>query len=1145
MPIDIASGAVHSTYRDILIPGRIPLSWSRTYNTALLSQPESPFGSGWTSPVFAKLTRIGADYRFRSPSGAEIVFPDPQDTIQREGLVRDLGSSHEISRRGVLLRVTHWNASGLLTCYFFQPARNGEWWPLRSIEDASGDGLELAWDEHGLLKGVRQKTEKRTLAIAHTPAGRIATVSFRLPDGRMQILVRYDYDSKGRLSLAQDAKGFTDRFEYDSAGRLTREIAKDGGVFAYKYDDQGRCIRSSGVGNYDLKILRYLDNVNWTEVTDSQGRKHIYERSPSGQILMHLDPLGAKTETAYDEHGRVIVKTDPLGGKTVFEYDGEGNRVKVVDALGNESITEYNANHQVAIQFDPAGGQWERKYDAANRPIAAIDPLGNTSAIEYDPMGNPIRVKNADGSSALRKFSNIGDLLEESDFNGVKTTYVRDPFGRIEKRIEADGKTTSYQYDLLGQVTQVAYDSGKVVSYDYDAAGNIVRISSSTSKPITYAFGPCRRLVSKTYGAGQTVKYAWGTEPDMLESVTNELGETYRFKYDACDRIIAETGFDGRTTRFKFDLAGRCIGRANNLGESIEWNLDAIGRIVGESVPGQATSAFEYDKNGNLAKASNGWSTLEFERDALGRITQEAQNGFRLNRSYGRGAAVLRLESDAGIVFGYTYDAEGCVKTVDADGLGTFSFSRNSRGKVEEMGIPGGSRLKQRFDTRDRILQQAFTGPEGSETSAGITREYAYGETDSLQAISDSQWGKTRYTHDESRRLIQSVSDGTRLDFELNACGDPMAIVENGSIETRRSYTAGGVLENQGPIRYKYDGAGRLIAKTDDRGQDPSRAWRYAWDAKNRLLSVTTPKGETWEYAYDPLGRRCAKKGPGREIRFIWDQDVLLHEIEDGKETRTWGFEPYGFKPLFRIQNRQLHTILRDHLGTPREMADAGGRIVWSVLFDPWGNPLKSKGDLAECPLRFQGQYFDEESGLHYNRYRYYDPQSGRFISQDPIRLDGGLSAYQYVPNPLHWIDPFGLCGDEEDGGGEPDVLYRAMKDKHYARFLKTGKVPATGETFTSPTEAESQGYRGVLVKFTLKPGTIGKLEAIGVRDATQPLTAAQYPEMPLLQDTRNWTQNNAFFKEENNQVNIGLGKGKGLDTFNDNITGHEVVPRK
>lgn len=1132
MAIDVATGAVTLEARDIHITGRFPLTWERTFSSGMLDQEDSHLGPGWTNAYFTKLTRVGKDYQFRGPGGALVQFPDPDDSLDRDGVIRDLGSFHEIARQGYYLRITHWSTNGKITRYLFAPGRNGQWWPLRWIEDAAGNGLELAWDEQGRLKGIRQKHEKRTLAVAYSAAGRIAAIAFRYPDNRLQTLVRYEYDGSGRMCLAKNALEGGDRYEYEASGHVRRELAKDGGIFTYRYDEKGRCIRMSGLDNYDLKVLRYLDHIRWTEVTNSLGSTHRYQWLATGQVSLHIDPLGAKSETEYDDLGRILSKTGPLGEKTVYAYDEAGNRHKHTDALGNETVFEYNAHHQVIKQVDANSQAWVKEYDASNRPIAAVDPLGNRCGIEYDPAGNPILLKKADGSESRRTYSEAGNLVEIIDWAGGRTRMNHDEYGRVVERREPDGRTSKRQYDLLGRVTQIAYDTGMVVKYRYDVAGNVLSVTSSAESPVHFTYGTCRRLLEKRFGAGQAVRFSWGTEPERLETVTNELGEQYRFQYDACDRIIAETGFDGRKTVFEYGLSGHCIARTNALGQTIAWERDPLGRIIKETLDGEFPSSFEFDKAGNLVFASNDWSSIRFERDGAGRATKESQGGIDLAREYGPMGEVLHLETNAGARFDYAYDGFGLVQSVEAEGFGTFEYSRNDRQDVSGLSMPGGLRLEQSHDSRGRLLKQVLHG-NAPDQEALVEREYTYDLGGMLQSEVDAKWGTSRFAHDETRRLIRFATDGSRWDFLLNPAGDPIALSRNGEEEARIEYGPGGELRRRPPYEYDYDGAGRMIAKREIRDGTTTRAWSFTWDAKDRLLSAVTPDGGTWSYGYDPFGRRCLKKGPEREIRYVWDKDVLLHELEAGKETLTWGFQPHGFKPLFKIQGGKLFPIILDRLGTPREMLDGDSRVIWSIRLDPWGNPLDGKGRLEDCPFRLPGQYYDAETGLHYNRFRYFDPTTGRYLSRDPILLAGGFSTYRYVNNPTKWIDPFGLCEDENE------VLYRTMSQEDFEELQRTGRMPATTETTTSPTQSFSEDYDGVLVEFQLKPGTIAQLESIGVSDGS-PLVRSQYPDMPI--GGKGWNREHARFKGEGTQINIALGKGDALDIFNDNITDYNVI---
>lgn len=184
--------------------------------------------------------------------------------------------------------------------------------------------------------------------------------------------------------------------------------------------------------------------------------------------------------------------------------------------------------------------------------------------------------------------------------------------------------------------------------------------------------------------------------------------------------------------------------------------------------------------------------------------------------------------------------------------------------------------------------------------------------------------------------------------------------------------------------------------------------------------AVVTRNGTTqsYQYAYDPFGRRISKTDAFNTTHFIWDGNRLLSETR-GNQTKTYLYEQDGFVPVAQLDNDAIQYYHTDHLGTPRELTNPKGEIVWEETYTTWGNtvqkswqPVRTQAnmELQAQPLRFQGQYFDTETGLHYNRFRYYDPDIGRFVTQDPIGTLGGVNLYQYVDNPLNWIDPLGLA---------------------------------------------------------------------------------------------------------------------------------------
>ena len=313
-----------------------------------------------------------------------------------------------------------------------------------------------------------------------------------------------------------------------------------------------------------------------------------------------------------------------------------------------------------------------------------------------------------------------------------------------------------------------------------------------------------------------------------------------------------------------------------------------------------------------------------------------------------------------------------------------------------------------RYDPVGRLLSQ--TAGEGASTI--ITRKYEYDEVGNLVSIDDQRNGVTRYSYDPIGRILSAVQpqSSERFAFDpahnlLDATVAPVGRVEGNRIR---------VYEDK---RYDYDGHGNVVEKLVGK----HTRMRFEWNPGHQLVRSVVARGptdsaQTVSYAYDPFGRRIAKRDAFGVTRFVWDGNRLLCE-QRGSHARTYVYGEDAFVPLARVdavadadgtaraEVRHLHT---DHLGTPREMTDAGGRVVWAARYRAWGNVLEvaqrdspevvSPDEIGEVqPVRFQGQYYDNESGLHYNRFRYYDPDIGRFVSIDPIGLAGGTNGYGYA----------------------------------------------------------------------------------------------------------------------------------------------------
>ncbi|MDT0347636.1 RHS repeat-associated core domain-containing protein, partial [Streptomyces sp. DSM 44938] len=237
-------------------------------------------------------------------------------------------------------------------------------------------------------------------------------------------------------------------------------------------------------------------------------------------------------------------------------------------------------------------------------------------------------------------------------------------------------------------------------------------------------------------------------------------------------------------------------------------------------------------------------------------------------------------------------------------------------------------------------------------------------------------------------------------------------------------------LTGAGSVRYVYDPAGRVSQRRKTRLSHKPDLWRYTWDAEDRLTSVTTPEGTTWRYGYDPMGRRTVKRRMApdgvtviEETRFTWDGTTVVEQTTSGPglpapTTLTWDYA--GTSPIAQTERRinpatqeeidaRFFAIITDLVGTPTELLDDSGRIAWQTRSTLWGLTTWRADSSAYTPLRFPGQYYDFETGLHYNYQRYYDPETARYASPDPLGLHPAPNPVAYVVNPHTWADPLGL----------------------------------------------------------------------------------------------------------------------------------------
>jgi len=387
-------------------------------------------------------------------------------------------------------------------------------------------------------------------------------------------------------------------------------------------------------------------------------------------------------------------------------------------------------------------------------------------------------------------------------------------------------------------------------------------------------------------------------------------------------------------------------------------------------------------------------------------------------------------------------------------------------------------------------------------------RSYRWDANQRLKQLIDNlQGGTLNFGYDDFDSLAWAQYEDGHYDYRMpDKAGNLFRSQSRGD----RKYAPGGKLLETADARFIYDEEGNLIKKVVSAAPAGGASWEYEWFDNGMLKKVLRPDGRPVEFRYDALGRRIEKQFKGRLTRFVWNGSVPLHEwsypVKDRPQIKidelgdvvqdhpepvpletlvTWVFEDGGFVPAAKIVNGKQYAIITDHLGTPCEAYDENGEKVWACELDIYGKVRKLAGDAYLIPFRYQGQYADEETGLYYNRFRYYSPEEGRYISQDPIRLSGGMSFYGYVPDPNTWVDALGLrCKKPPKKVNLTQEGVRHVKDRHIGNkpgwehkskwTARNGEWKAKArDTFRNPDKMSRDGDRYIYEKEYKKP--IGK----------------------------------------------------------------------
>jgi RHS repeat-associated protein len=1087
-PINLITGSVLYEGIDFEIPGIIPIKWERNWYSD--SDYEGLLGHG-THLCYDLTLEI-----FHSEQAIGIILPDGRSTgfpllVFGETIYN---RSEKLSLTCLdINEYTLFHHESRLT-YKFVRMYDDVFKPT-SLENESGVKIVFEYEKARLKKII--DTAGRRLNLAHDSAGRIIQVAAE-HHGHHRIYVRYAYNDVGDLTTITDAHGLSTEVEFFNH-LMVKKTDRNNQSFFWEYEPKSkgaRCIHTSGPNGLLAGTIQYMSGFNI--VTNASGQSITYHYDDNGLCVQEVDGYGDSIFHDYTDHLEISRDVDQEGNITGYEYDDAGNMISVLHPDGGTATYVYDVDGRLTLSIAVDGVCTINVYNA-EKLVKVVKPGGDVTVFNYNSRAQLSSVIQSNGEQTVFEYDSDDNLVLTKLADGRAYSRKFDSWGRCIRSINLAGQVQTFMYDQLNRAVRIQDYGGNTLNLGYDAYDRVL-VSRDDKNEFRYQYSASGKLLTKERNDVKIILNY--NNDDRLISLINEHKEVYHFKYDLRGDIIQEIGFDGLNRQFVRDRAGRVIKVIRPANKYTEYEYDEADRITRISYSDGSWTEYRYDKAGRLHEAHNETDSVIFLRDSQGLILQEKQGKYTVKSKYNRDGKRVQVDSSlhAQILLerGITGAVTSITATNDEHGRWTADIEYNSDGRELLRILPGELSCLYNYDaaghlSSQEILQLAHTRPKRKNS-------YTWGLNDKLLAIrNDLNSNFTRYDYNEAGDLISGLYEDGHLSLRIT---DKVGNVYKSRVHNDAVYKSGSRLVKSRDCRYQYDEEGNLISKIDATGKN----WCYHWSANGTLTAVTLPDGNQVSFRYDALGRRTAKIYNGRITRWIWDGNNPLHEwsynvtdepasainefgelLEAKQEPTTgaitWIFEEGMLKPAAKLKGSNAFSIITDHSGAPAEMYDDQGSCTWQAQLDIYGKPLEQKiGKSADCPFRFPGQYEDQETGLYYNRFRYYDPEDGMYISQDPIRLKGNTNFYSYVSDPNILIDPFGLA--EQARGSDGKFLPRNPGDSSPgadAVALEKAKFEADPNYAVRGEEISFRDKDGQLRRYDLVVEDVNTKEIIGV----------------------------------------------------------------
>jgi RHS repeat-associated protein len=892
--------------------------------------------------------------------------------------------------------VMQFNSSGILTALV---DRNGNTTTLTysggnltQITDPVGRSITLTYTTDKGNPVVTSATDPigRTWQYAYTDANVISGGQLASVTDPLGFTETYGYSLFALTTITDKRGNVAETITYDGNDRVASEQFADGGIETFTYNLSGTLVTSTIIVDplNRISTRRFNGNGYTLAMSDPLGQTTQLQRDIGTNLLLStIGPCGCPQVTlTYDSVGNVLTSTDALGDTDTYQYDPTySNVTQHTDKLGNVATYGYDSNGNLTSMTRASGSlnlATTLGYDSFGEPTSATDPLGDATTFGYDSSGDLTSAADALNDTTTYQYDGVG-----------RRTLAADPLGRtvevaynalyLTSATDTAGATTLFVHDQNGNVTGVTNALQSKWVNVYDAKNRLVSATDPLGRTAGLGYDLDNELVSSTSPSGRFTQYSFDPR-GLLAAVVNPLGGVATFSYDSNRNLSSVIDQRGYSTSYGYDALFRPVSRIDPDGATSSVAYDAQSNIVSSTDRLGRNTTLAYDQVYRLVRATYADATVNYTYDAASRLTQASDTqSSMLNWAYDDANRLISETSSAGTV-AYDYNAAGQETSMTAASLSAVSYGYDSAGRLQTIG-QGSDTFTLAYDLLSRRT--------GLQRTNGVNTTYGYDSINRLVSLTDAG----------TQGQINNFAYSYALDGEAASV---VSLASNSLLPSGLSFgqaDPANRIASVGTVTAQYDAQGQTTSGTDS---SSGAATSYQWDARGRLTRVTLPTDQTVTYQYDPFGRRVATTAGGVTTSFLYDrQDVVLDQGSDGSSTTYINGGGVDEKLKQNGASGPLY-FTQDRLGSTTALTDAMGNLAESESYDPFGGTAGS----ALTRYGFEGRELDPQTGLMLYRARWYDPGQGRFVSEDPIGLTGGLNRYVYASgDPVDFLDPFGL----------------------------------------------------------------------------------------------------------------------------------------